>query len=269
VFDQFQNIAKDCRVVLSGEGSDNLMHFEITPYVRDIARRGEWINGTRALIRFLAMRRFPTKGLHYHIRRLLGGDSGQQGMPPWLNPEFAARTHIEARWKEVNESFSKHSHPILPRAHASLSSPLWTSIFEQEDPGSTRHPVEVRYPFLDARLIGFLLALPPLPWFYEKRLLRRAMETYLPGAILRRPKQSMQSEPLTALLQRPESKWVDEFTPAPELSNYVVPSAIPRIFGDTNCERATANLRPLSLNFWLQSVPQFRYNCEKVEAANG
>ena len=33
VFDQFQMIATDCRVVLSGEGSDNLMYFEMWPYV--------------------------------------------------------------------------------------------------------------------------------------------------------------------------------------------------------------------------------------------
>ena len=34
--DQFQTIAKNCRVALSGEGSDNLMVFEMAPYLRHL-----------------------------------------------------------------------------------------------------------------------------------------------------------------------------------------------------------------------------------------
>src|SRR5271156_463681 len=36
LFDQFGEIAKDCRVVLSGEGSDNLMHFQMLPYIKNM-----------------------------------------------------------------------------------------------------------------------------------------------------------------------------------------------------------------------------------------
>ena len=38
LFDQFRAIAADCRVVFSGEGADNLMHFEMWPFARDLMR---------------------------------------------------------------------------------------------------------------------------------------------------------------------------------------------------------------------------------------
>ena len=44
LFDQFQAIAADCRVVLSGEGNDSLMHFQMWPYVKDMIRNREWQN---------------------------------------------------------------------------------------------------------------------------------------------------------------------------------------------------------------------------------
>ena len=66
-------------------------------------------------------------------------------------------------------------HPILPAGHASLALPHWTHMFEQENPGVTRQPVEVRHPFIDLRVVEFLLALPPFPYFLEKKLLRDAM----------------------------------------------------------------------------------------------
>ena len=38
LFDQFRTIAADCRIVLSGEGADNLMLFEMWPFARDLMR---------------------------------------------------------------------------------------------------------------------------------------------------------------------------------------------------------------------------------------
>ena len=43
LFDQFRTIAADCRVVFSGEGADNLMHFEMWPFARDLMRERQWV----------------------------------------------------------------------------------------------------------------------------------------------------------------------------------------------------------------------------------
>jgi len=42
-------------------------------------------------------------------------------------------------------------------------------MFEKNDPGVTHAPVEVRYPFVDLRLMEYLLAIPAFPWAYKKR----------------------------------------------------------------------------------------------------
>ena len=42
-------------------------------------------------------------------------------------------------------------------------------MFEQESPGVTHSPVETCYPFLDLRIVNYLLAIPPFPWFFQKR----------------------------------------------------------------------------------------------------
>ncbi len=73
-------------------------------------------------------------------------------------------------------------------------------MFERENPGLTRFPVEVRYPFLDLRIVNFLLALPPFPLFYEKRLLREAVVGRLPESIRTRRKSPLAGDPFIAHL---------------------------------------------------------------------
>jgi asparagine synthase (glutamine-hydrolysing) len=49
-------------------------------------------------------------------------------------------------------------------------------------------PIVWRHPFLDLRVLGFMLAVPPVPWGWNKLLLRRAMAGRLPAELLARPK---------------------------------------------------------------------------------
>ena len=56
LFDQFQAISADCRVVLCGEGADNLMHFEMWPYVKDMMRNREWRSLLAEAPRYLRVR---------------------------------------------------------------------------------------------------------------------------------------------------------------------------------------------------------------------
>src|SRR6202043_2466546 len=99
---------------------------------------------------------------------------------------------------------------ILPGAHASLDSPQWAYLFEHENPGVTRRPVEVRYPFLDLRIVEYLLALPPFPWFFEKNLLREAMVGCLPETVRLRPKTPLELDPLAARLNQQGTEWLDQ-----------------------------------------------------------
>src|SRR4029077_9736515 len=196
LFDQFQMISEDCRVGLSGEGSDNLMDFEMWPHAKDLMRRREWRQLLSETLRYAFMRRSTWPGIRRRMKRVLGKDHDVRGFPRWIAPDFSRRMSLEQRWKEAAAPSASEKHRILPRAHASLDSPQWAYLFEHENPGVTRRPVEVRYPFLDLRIVEYLLALPPFPWFFEKALLREAMIGCLPESVRRRPKTPLAGDPL-------------------------------------------------------------------------
>jgi len=268
LFDQFGMISEDCRVVLSGEGCDNLMDFEMWPHAKDLMGQREWRQLFGDTLRYASMRRAPWPGIRRRVKRALGKDHDAPRFPRWIEPDFARRMSLVERWKEVNSHSASERHPILPRAHASLDSPQWAYLFEHENPGVTRRPVEVRYPFLDLRIVEYLLALPPFPWFFEKNLLREAMVGCLPESVRRRPKTPLAGDPLAEWLKRSQRDWVSEGPWGEEASRYITRSVIAPLNGSSESEELRAAGRPICLNFWLQSVRRVRYNLS-AEARNG
>jgi asparagine synthase (glutamine-hydrolysing) len=148
-----------------------------------------------------------------------------------------------------------------------LSAPGWTYLFEHQNPGVTRRPVEVRYPFLDLRIVEYLLAIPPFPWFFEKALLREAMVVRLPESVRRRPKTPLAVDPLRAWLKREESCWPTDVQWSEEMSRYIDLRVLGARGGKKRGELPLTS-RAYSLNFWLQSVRRVRYNL-RAEARNG
>jgi asparagine synthase (glutamine-hydrolysing) len=186
VFDLFQIMASDCRVVLSGEGADNLMFFQMRPYLKDLRRNRQWVRLVTETAWFFAIRPFPWRGIASRMRTVF---KGATGIPPWIELEFAKRMDLEARWKGFSGiSTPANAHPSRPVAHASMVIPQWTRMFEMSDPGVTHFPVEVSYPFLDLKLVEYLLAIPVFPWAFRKMVERKAMRGKLPDEILRRKK---------------------------------------------------------------------------------
>ena len=73
-------------------------------------------------------------------------------------------------------------HPTRPQAYNILRGTGWQRLNEYLDPEAMGVPLEVRNPYLDIRVVRYLLRVPPMPWFAEKELLRRAMIGKLPGS---------------------------------------------------------------------------------------
>ncbi|MFZ1973375.1 MAG: asparagine synthase-related protein [Candidatus Acidiferrales bacterium] len=260
LFDQFRAIATGCRVVLSGEGADNLMLFEMWPFARDLMRNQQWRELLAEIFRYLCVRTSVLPGLKRRVRGLFGNDATVPIYPQWLERDFACRLNLKDRAKEWRELRVSRPHPILPKAHASLSLPHWSALFEQENPGVTRCPVEVRHPFLDLRVVNFLMALPPFPLFFQKRLLREAVAGRLPEGIRTRPKTPFTGSPLLAHLKESQAGWIDQVEWDPEMDSYVNRSELAALRNEANAERACVNIRPVCLNFWLQSARKVRYN---------
>lgn len=267
----YRDISADCRVLFSGEGSDNLMDFQMWPYVADLRRRGEWRHMLTQIANYLWIRPFPWRGIRSRALRLLSMDSDRLVFPSWLNPEFSRRASLQTRWKEQTEIPKSWSvHPIHPRGHGSLALPQWTHMFEQEDPGATGYPVETRYPFLDLRMVNFLLAIPPFPWFFRKALLREAMTGLLPERVRTRPKTPLQGDPVLAQLKRTEYEPMREMPLTQQLDRYIDRAALLAPPATMSSEAIRMQLRPFCFNIWLQSAQRIRYNIHAhAEACNG
>jgi asparagine synthase (glutamine-hydrolysing) len=258
--DSCRNVSADCRVLLSGEGVDNLLHFQMWPYAEDLRRNGEWQRLLTEMANYLWVRPFPWRGIRTRMKRIIGKDPDMPVFPTWLNQEFLRRANLKARWKELREHPVMPSrHPIVPKAHASLSLPHWTRMFEQDNAGLTPYPLEVRYPFLDLRIVNYILALPPFPWFFEKLLLREAMAERIPERVRMRPKTPLQGDPVSAQLHKTGADVLNRTPWSKDSDSFIERSALVPVHDKMNAEQIRTRLRPYCLNIWLQSARRVRY----------
>ena len=269
IFDSYRLVSADCQVVLSGEGGDNLLHFQMLPYLKDLRRNGEWRQLLSETANYLWVRPFPWRGIHSRVLRLARMDPYRREFPGWLAPEFSQRINLAERWRKCGEHpLLTFEHPIHPKAHASLSLPQWTLMFEQENAGVTNCPVETRYPFLDLRIVKYLLALPPFPWFFQKMLLREAMAEHLPERVRTRRKTPLQSDPVSAQLRKMKGVQMERIPWCPVAHRYINRSALAAPHGKMNPEQVSSNIRPYCLNIWLHSARRVRHKLH-AEAKNG
>jgi asparagine synthase (glutamine-hydrolysing) len=254
LFEQFRAIAAGGRVALSGEGADNLMYFQMWPYLKELRREKSWGRFAREAAWFTWIRPVPWLGIARRMQSGMARASGRSEFPEWLAADFVKRNGLKERWAECNSlNIPAERHLARPKAHASMLLPQWTNAFELQDPGVTRCPVEVRYPFLDLRLVTYLLAIPAFPWLYKKRLLRKAMVGRIPEEIRVRPKTPLTNDPVkrkweelckTGHLQEKWRPWSDQ------ILAFVNPSRIDNIRDRMKFEM----LRPLYLDLWLQGT---------------
>jgi len=268
-FSSSRILSTECRVLLSGEGSDNLMDFQMWPYAADLRRRGEWRRLFTEMTNYLWIRPFPWRGIRARLLKVIGKEPDAPEFPQWLAEDFSKRMNLRERWKEWGEHPNLvFEHPILPNAHASLSLPHWTHMFEQENAGVTHFPQETRYPFLDLRLVNYLLALPPFPWFFHKMLLREAMAGRLPETVRMRPKTPVQEDPVSEQVRRRGIESLNRIQWSPDSDQYIDRSALVPPHGKMNTVQTSNSLRPYCLNIWLQSARRVRYKMH-AEASNG
>jgi asparagine synthase (glutamine-hydrolysing) len=258
--DQLRDISALSRVVLGGNGADPTLSSSLSGHFRTLIRNLKFGRVVSDLSGFLSAEgRFSRLYLNTRWRILFKAKAERPWLPAWVNTDLEKRTGVHDRWAEI-EKPKPDVGAVRPGAYELTTAPFWTTFFEWHDPGITRVAVEVRHPFFDLRLLNFLLALPALPLCSDKELLRRAARGVLPDEVRLRRKSPMLADPLIALLQRPESAWVDDFTPSKRLEDFVVRTRIPRVFGEQDTWKAWINLRPISLNCWLERAAKFRYN---------
>ncbi len=242
-------------VVLSGQGPDALFRFPMQRHLisqcsqrrfgRVITDAGHWLRSHRDL---------PKLAVRQRLRRLVGKHPLSSTYPPWLNRAFEARLNLRDRWSSMENERFPSVHPVRPDAYRLVTSPHWSFFFESESANVTRVPIESNHPFFDLRIVRYVLAVPPIPWCLNKRLLRSSMNGILPDAVRLRPKTPFAGDPIRERLDQGHRPIVGKLVSAPRLDHYVDLKAYREQAFDASS--AWWVFRPLNFNRWLLKLSQ-------------
>ncbi len=258
----WRQIQSHSRVFFYGEGPDNALRFEWRPYASYLIHNRRYGRLLRdACSTLMAQPRPPYWGRISNALIQFGSNESFEptAFPAWLSPDLEKRLDLRDRWHNLwREAPSRGgmTHPFHPVAYASFESPLWQVIFEGQDAGRTGVCTELRYPFVDVRLLSFLLRVPAMPWCRSKYFMRRAFRGALPRQVLRRQKSGI---PCQAIMDRVARGGLAPFVAAPELSCYVNPDLVPNVI-NKDIWVFGGGLLARSLNFWLQNSQSFMQN---------
>lgn len=256
IVEQSRQIAEYTAVLLSGEGSDNLMNCEPIYHLRHAWTQGKRRQAALDAVEHVAARFRAPDGLRGPLRRFrsLSASRGAPQFPDWMNEDLAQRLKLKERWIDYHSSISWQVHPEHPGGYASLFFPQWRAMFERLDPAYMGAAIDVRYPFLDLRLVKYLLAIPALPWFFRKLLLRESMRDRLPERIRGRAKISARAVRRDGTWRRPHPFSVSSEMLCTELERYVKRDVLERTPLRPSLEADEMDVRPWCLNGWLQNL---------------
>jgi len=235
-------------VWLDGEGPDNALGLERNAYLGWLRRKRSWRRLAEALVAYTT-----AKGLSGWAQSIGRHSRLQQEaelepvdpLPAWLRHGFAERLKLAGRHQELGLG-GDTSHPWHPAAIASFTSPIWQTYFDNRAFEGSLAGIEWRYPFLDLRVLEFMLSVPPVPWGWKKRLIREAMRGRLPAEVLARRKTPLDCYPEVATMREHGLPILPE---CHGVGRYIDPERLPdRAASDP--ELATA-LNVHALSHWL------------------
>jgi asparagine synthase (glutamine-hydrolysing) len=235
-----RSLAAETSVWLYGEGPDNALVFEREAYLRWLMRTGRWGRAASALWRYVGLK-LGERGSQQ--QRSAAPTPGASELPAWLRPDFVERTGLRERLQAFL-SPPRHDHPWHPRALGSFGTPVWQSLLGNLE-ADRAYGLEWRHPYLDLRVLQFLLSVPPVPWARRKLVLREAMRGRLPVEVLERRK-----TPLAAIALHQALSGVDlpPLASSAALEQWLDPQRLPR-------RPHAADLEPLiavhALDHWL------------------
>lgn len=188
--DEAKSMAEKATCWLYGEGPDNTLTFEWQSHLRWLAHHHHWALLPGTIARYLASKSLAEWGVTGSSRlRFIKGRETTVEKHAWIRgDETAVYARSDNAWR--------------PEAHANLSSALWPAMFEFLDTLFGPAGIDWRHPYMDLRVLEFMLATPPIPWARHKALIRQAMAGELPRATLRRAKTPLQRNLIEVLLRK-------------------------------------------------------------------
>jgi asparagine synthase (glutamine-hydrolysing) len=247
----YSDMAAHSRVAFYGEGPDNALLYEWRAYLTYLLRGRRWgrlaVDAAKHLV---AHKRVPLlTSIPRMVRARRVSREHATSFPSWMAPELVARLRLRERWDNLPMKTGS-PHPVRPRAYASLLTPVWQSLFEQCQPSYMGVALDVRHPYVDIRVLRFLLRVPTLPWCRRKELLRRALRGVLPEAVRARPKTPLTCDPDSELVRR---HGLPPAVPSPLLDTYGDARRLSNA-GSRSMAVLQADLRFVALSYWLRDI---------------
>jgi asparagine synthase (glutamine-hydrolysing) len=241
------------RVIMYGEGPDNALEYEWRSYLRFLVGKRKVGRITHDVLSHIFRHRrvplLPT--IPRMIKRWWSDPDWTRRYPTWLNPDFANRLNLRSRWQwRLGQPQKEPRHPVRPKAHDSFVGPNWDPLFQDWDAGELKVPLEVIHPYVDLRLLSYMLRVPAIPWCRRKHLIRCAMRSALPAPVLRRSKGGLLADPEWLAIRR---GGFGVFLPSQLISQYVDINRVARAASADMIEFRT-DFHLLALNYWLQSI---------------
>jgi asparagine synthase (glutamine-hydrolysing) len=239
---------QQAEVWLFGEGPDNALAFEWRAYLKWLFRSMRWLYLSRAVVEYVRgkqAREWHSTLANFMKARAVNDRQQLSGAVPfWLNDALVKQLQLVERVS----SKQGPEHPWHPRALASFNSSIWQYFLERLDHSVSRTPLDWRHPYLDLRVLTFLLSVPPIPWGRRKQLLREAMQGWLPTEILGRDKTPIAQDYVAATVQKYGLPQISKESP---VSQFVDLARLPTVGAERLVSRAV--LRAYVLDAWLRS----------------
>jgi asparagine synthase (glutamine-hydrolysing) len=181
--------ARHSPVALYGEDGDSLF---LPPTWQSMRRRLSRTELFAAVWRFAASsRRLPYAGIRLRERFGLSTLPRIPPHPQWLTPDAVALPGDGEERVLGHAAVAMPPHPDRPEVQARLSAGVAGYLCGIITTEVTGHPIEVRCPLLDSRVIRFVMNVAPIPWCQHKRLPRVAYADVLPRTVVGHPKQGV------------------------------------------------------------------------------
>jgi asparagine synthase (glutamine-hydrolysing) len=242
-------MASQTKVWFYGEGPDNALTFEWQSYLRWLIDRRDWVRLGYAVAQYVRDKQarewlmtIKKLSLRFSPAEMIA----QPGVPQWMHKDLVKRLDLGARAHD-SVYLRGQTHPWRPRAIASFTNASWQPYLEYHDAATSGTSLDCRHPFLDLRVLTFMLRTPPIPWARRKRLIRDAMRGVLPEQVVTRDKAPLVADPRTKVVRK---------TPLPHLSidetlrRFVDPAKLPDGSRPESASDPLAKLR--ALDIWLK-----------------
>lgn len=249
------------RVVLNGTGGDPVL-FPSRSFPMRMVTQGRFLFLVKGMLDYRRMTgTFPAPYLRSGInslrlnRRPLEVRVPQ--LPVWISPEFVSQYALIDRVAQMSATPERYDHPLRAEAYSSLDQLFWRHEFKAVDVQNHGVAVEWRYPFFDVRLVSYALAIPPLPWFENKLILREAMRGRMPEEVRVRPKTPLQGIPKHRYSSSVNEEQLREVIAVPGIERFIDGEAALRAIRDTydkalDPDEARELMVPFEFAHWLQ-----------------